>query len=282
MTVRKAVVLLLVLLTLIAFSSCKQILDEAAREAAEKDKEHYVSFNPGMGHWIDNGTSETRIQYVRHGGYAMDPGPVELFGHEFVGWKINNSYYDFSDPVTGNLVCTAEWKPKTMSVSVVDNGASRLSLKVQYDPENDGLKIVGYEPTENIQGGELVISENQFSFEGRDLHIVSIGSRAFKYDFNTKFTTIRLPGTVKEIADQAFYDCYAQHIYIPDSVEKMGSDVFHPYEPYSTNLKMTVHLPYEFEGGVPDGWEHDWKPHFDETYVSYKFDYDVADSNQAP
>lgn len=279
MTVRKAGVLLLVLLTLMAFSSCKQILDEAAREAAEKDKEHYVSFNPGKGHWIDNGTSETRIQYVRHGGYAMNPGPVELFGHEFVGWKINNSYYDFSDPVTGNLVYGAHWEPMTITVPVWNAG---ISLKLEYDSENDGLKIVGYEPTGNFQGRELVISENQFSFEGRDLHIVSIGSRTFEYDFKTKFTTIRLPDTVKEIADQAFYDCYAENIYIPDSVEKMGSDVFHPYEPYSTNLKMTVHLPYEFEGSVPDGWEHDWKLHFDETYVSYKYDYDVADSNQAP
>lgn len=124
MTARKAGVLLLVLLTLIAFSSCKQILDEAAREAAEKDKEYYVSFNPGKGHWIDDGTSETRIQYVGHGGYAMDPGQVELDGHVFVGWRIDNlRYYDFSDPypVTTNLVCIAEWKPKTMSVSVVGN-----------------------------------------------------------------------------------------------------------------------------------------------------------------
>ena len=280
MTVRKAGVLLLVLLTLMAFSSCKQILDEAAREAAEKDKEHYVSFNPGMGLWIDNGTSETRIQYVRHSGYAMDPGPVELFGHEFVGWKINNSYYDFSDPVTGNLVCTAHWEPMTKIVPVWNAG---ISLKLEYDPENQGMKIIDYVSSGTFSGELDIRSINeQLDGNGEGFDIVSIGSRAFKYDFNTKFTTIRLPGTVKEIADQAFYDCYAQHIYIPDSVEKMGSDVFHPYEPYSTNLKMTVHLPYEFEGGVPDGWEHDWKPHFDETYVSYKFDYDVADSNQAP
>ena len=280
MTVRKAGVLLLVLLTLMAFSSCKQILDEAAREAAEKDKEHYVSFNPGKGLWIDNGTSETRIQYVRHSGYAMDPGPVELFGHEFVGWKINNSYYDFSDPVTGNLVCTAHWEPMTITVPVWNAG---ISLKLEYDPENQGMKIIDYVSSGTFSGELDIRSINeQLDGNGEGFDIVSIGSRAFKYDFNTKFTTIRLPGTVKEIADQAFYDCYAQHIYIPDSVEKMGSDVFHPYEPYSTNLKMTVHLPYEFEGGVPDGWEHDWKPHFDETYVSYKFDYDVADSNQAP
>ena len=280
MTVRKAGVLLLVLLTLMAFSSCKQILDEAAREAAEKDKEHYVSFNPGKGLWIDNGTSETRIQYVRHSGYAMDPGPVELFGHEFVGWKINNSYYDFSDPVTGNLVCTAHWEPMTITVPVWNAG---ISLKLEYDPENQGMKIIDYVSSGTFSGELDIRSINeQLDGNGEGFDIVSIGSRAFKYDFNTKFTTIRLPGTVKEIADQAFYDCYAQHIYIPDSVEKMGSDVFHPYEPYSTNLKMTVHLPYEFEDGVPDGWEHDWKPHFDETYVSYKFDYDVADSNQAP
>lgn len=277
MTVRKAGVLLLVLLTLIAFSSCKQILDEAAREAAEKDKEHYVSFNPGMGHWIDNGTSETRIQYVRHGGYAMDPGPVELFGHEFVGWKINNSYYDFSDPVTGNLVCTAEWEPMTKIVPVWNAG---ISLKLEYDPENQGMKIIDYVSSGTFSGELDIRSINeQLDGNGEGFDIVSIGSRAFKYDFNTKFTTIRLPGTVKEIADQAFYDCYAQHIYIPDSVEKMGSYVFHPYEPEQN--KMTVHLPSKFKGDVPTGWDPNWQGSFGEyvTYISYE--YDVADSNQA-
>lgn len=280
MTVRKAGVLLLVLLTLIAFSSCKQILDEAAREAAEKDKEHYVSFNPGKGHWIDNGTSETRIQHVRHGGYAMVPGPVELFGHEFVGWKINNSYYDFSDPVTSDLVCGAHWEPRTIIVPVVNDG---ISLKLEYDSENQGMKIIDY-----VSSGSGVIQREldlrsineQLNGNGEGFDIVSIGSEAFKYDFKTKFTTIRLPETVKEIAHRAFYECYAKDIYIPDSVEKMGSAVFYPYEPEQN--KMTVHLPSKFKGDVPTGWNPNWQGPFGEhvTYISYE--YDVEDSNQAP
>ena len=280
MTVRKAVVLLLVLLTLIAFSSCKQILDEAAREAAEKDKEHYVSFNPGMGHWIDNGTSETRIQYVRHGGYAMDPGPVELFGHEFVGWKINNSYYDFSDPVTGNLVCTAEWKPKTMSVSVVDNGASRLSLKVQYDPENQGMKIIDYVSSGTFHDElDLRSINEQLNGNGEGFDTVSIGSRAFKYDFNTKFTTIRLPDTVKEIADRAFSECYATDIYIPSSVKKMGDHVFSLPDGMQNSLNMTVHLTFGSKEEVPEEWAQNWDSWDSNKAITYKYGKDGVVSN---
>lgn len=280
MTVRKAGVLLLVLLTLIAFSSCKQILDEAAREAAEKDKEHYVSFNPGMGHWIDNGTSETRIQYVRHGGYAMDPGPVELFGHEFVGWKINNSYYDFSDPVTGNLVCTAEWKPKTMSVSVVDNGASRLSLKVQYDPENQGMKIIDYVSSGTFHDElDLRSINEQLNGNGEGFDTVSIGSRAFKYDFNTKFTTIRLPDTVKEIADRAFSECYATDIYIPSSVKKMGDHVFSLPDGMQNSLNMTVHLTFGSKEEVPEEWAQNWDSWDSNKAITYKYGNDGVVSN---
>lgn len=279
MTVRKAGVLLLVLLTLIAFSSCKQILDEAAREAAEKDKEHYVSFNPGKGHWIDNGTSETRIQHVRHGGYAMDPGQVELFGHEFVGWKINNSYYDFRDPdpVTGNLVCTAHWEPMTIIVPVVNDG---ISLKLEYDSENQGMKIIDYVSSGTFHGElDLRSINEQLNGNGEGFDIVSIGSRAFKYDFNTRFTSIRLPDTVKEIADRAFSECYAENIYIPSSVKKMGDHVFSLPDGMQDSLKMTVHLTFDSKKEVPEEWAQNWDSWDSNKAITYKYGSDGVGSN---
>ena len=83
----KTGILILALFSVLALSSCKAVIDEFV----EKGNVYSVSFNPGNGSWVDDGSQTIRTGHVRHGGYATDPGAVERWGYSFVGWKINSS-----------------------------------------------------------------------------------------------------------------------------------------------------------------------------------------------
>ena len=257
MAKRKAFLILLVFLMAIALSSCKAVIDEFV----EKGNVYSVSFNPGNGSWVDDGSQAIRTGHVRHGGYATDPGAVERWGYSFVGWKINSStsYYSFENPspVTRNITCTAEWRPLT----IYSDGLG--GFKLQYDFENNGLMITGYESCDGFSGD----IKGEYYFIDGNHHVVSIGSEAFKYDYKTKFESITLPDTIREVEDRAFYECHAKEIHIPESVLVMGREVFSPAAGVEN---MTVYLPWK-KDEIPSGWVSGWN-FFENVEYVYKGD----------
>ena len=58
-----------------------------------------------------NGGSFIHTQIVKHGGYATYVEPYR-YGYEFLGWYLNGVKYDFSTPVTEQIVLVAKWEKK--------------------------------------------------------------------------------------------------------------------------------------------------------------------------
>ncbi len=83
-----------------------------------------------------NGDNVTREQ-VESGATVTRPNNPSKDGHRFLGWYLNNIEYDFTTPITGNLVLEAKWVLKTYQVTFNTNGGSAVvSASIQ-----DGEKV---------------------------------------------------------------------------------------------------------------------------------------------
>lgn len=65
-------------------------------------------------------------QSVYSGSCANEPVEPELNGYVFKGWLCNGQPYDFSTPVTGNIILTANWS-KLHTVSFVTGGGTDVA-----------------------------------------------------------------------------------------------------------------------------------------------------------
>lgn len=88
-----------------------------------KAETYTVAFNP-------DGGSDIPSQTVEQGGTASKPDDPTREGYTFLGWYSQDTAYDFTTPVTGNLILTARWhkdenpQPKTHIVTFdYQNGA---------------------------------------------------------------------------------------------------------------------------------------------------------------
>ncbi len=88
------------------------------------EKQTYtVKFNCDSGNYTDSeGNTHDSIEdkTVDIGGTVSDPGiNLKKDGYDFVGWSLNgNTRYDFSTPVTGNIILKAMWKPDECSLTI--------------------------------------------------------------------------------------------------------------------------------------------------------------------
>ena len=98
---------------------------------AEKPK-YTVTFN-------SNGGSDVESQTVRQGDKVTQPSNPTKEGYTFVSWMLNETEYDFTAPVEGNVTLTAKWVQKTYTIkaTMVDSYSPDRILSVY----EDGVKI---------------------------------------------------------------------------------------------------------------------------------------------
>lgn len=109
-----------------------------------------VTFEVGMGTWTDTAESTQQIEYATQ--VACPAKPV-CDSKRFAGWYIDDAEYDFSKPVTEDIVLTAKWADKTQAAapaSNTDSGKVVSGTKITLKSE-EGLDIYytvdGSEPT---------------------------------------------------------------------------------------------------------------------------------------
>ena len=71
----------------------------------------------------DGGTT-VAAKPVTHGEQVAEPTDVTKEGHNLDGWYLNETKWNFDDPVTGNMTLKAKWSPKTFTVSFDTDGGT--------------------------------------------------------------------------------------------------------------------------------------------------------------
>lgn len=84
------------------------------------DDECTVTFNANGGTPVDE-------QVINYNSTVTKPADPTREGYTFKGWKLNDSDYEWSTPVTGNITLTAEWEIKKYTVSFNTNGGSAVA-----------------------------------------------------------------------------------------------------------------------------------------------------------
>lgn len=106
-----------------------------------------------------NTESLESIKVKRGDKHVMLPQPEQRYGYEFSGWRNEEgeSVHDEIDTVdfSGNMVLTANWERKTVTVQIVDiDGAILKVITGQYDKEID-IPSVDLNPGETLVGLKL-------------------------------------------------------------------------------------------------------------------------------
>lgn len=102
-------------------------------------------------HWLSNtfygisfdsqGGNDVPEQEVREGGFIEEPGEPTKDGFEFHGWFYNDAEWDFSQPVTSEMVLTAKW---SSSSSIDESNTDRLEIV----SVTNGVKVIANQPIE--------------------------------------------------------------------------------------------------------------------------------------
>lgn len=99
-----------------------------------------ISFNT-------DGGSEVVSQQIEEGKIIAKPDDPSKEGYEFLGWYLNDKYFDFETEVEGNLTLDARWK----EIVVEDNKDE--------DKENKEDEVAKYTVTFNSDGGSSVAKQ---------------------------------------------------------------------------------------------------------------------------
>lgn len=98
-------------------------------------------------------------------------------------------------------------------------GYAFAGTPIESIPFCKGLKEIGSEAFTFTNINDVTLPEG----------LEKIGSYAFECVYD--FSKLILPETVKEIGDNAFYECNIEELYLPDGLEKLGKNAF-----YGTNI----------------------------------------------
>lgn len=97
-------------------------------EKPELTKNHKVTFN------IDG---ELKTQTIDDGDVAIKPtGEPVKEKHEFIGWFVGETEYDFATPVTKDIVITAKFKKNRIEVNYDLNGGTGSTIAVEIDKDS--------------------------------------------------------------------------------------------------------------------------------------------------
>lgn len=100
-------------------------------------KKYSVTFN-------SNGGTKVSTQTVTEGTAAVQPKNPTRSGYNFAGWYLGTSKYNFSSKISKDIVLTAKWEKKTVSVSkIVLTGSTKkiaagkkITLQAAVTPSN--------------------------------------------------------------------------------------------------------------------------------------------------
>lgn len=70
------------------------------------------------------GSTEVPVQSIYDGGISIEPSELTLEGYNFVHWYTDdeNTAFDFSTPITSDLMITAKWAEKALATITFDTG----------------------------------------------------------------------------------------------------------------------------------------------------------------
>ncbi len=230
---RKLLVYVLCLLSLLLLTSCEEILNEMISQG----NVYTVTF------YLDGGTIDGQDEYgpvkVKHENTVPEPPLPSREGYVFYGWKVSggNVYWDFRNGLKRNMTLVAEWGKKTVTTDE--------QLVLWFDEDIDGYAVETYRGNTE----KLVIPASFADDSGQTIDVKTIADNAFS---NNSFSEIILPDTIESIGARAFSGCVNLHeIRIPSSVAVMGEKVFN-------GIIIDVYLPWP-ESEIPPEWSDEWK-----------------------
>lgn len=98
------------------------------------------------------------------------------------------------------------------------NQLNARELEITYDHSI----IIGQKNVETYKGDFVIPSH--VTYKGRELTVTSIGEYAF---YNCSYmTSIMIPNSIEEIKDYAFLGCPVLNYHLPNSIKKIGNQVF--------------------------------------------------------
>lgn len=124
---------------------------------------------------FDLGHSDDRLakQEIEVGSKVGEPKEPTRKGYEFVGWYYGLTKYNFDNEVTEDIVLTAQWKAKEITITFDSDGGSLVdsitqdcgtSVKKPKDPEKVGQQFAGWFTRTVDSEGEVVEERFVFSY----------------------------------------------------------------------------------------------------------------------
>ncbi len=101
-----------------------------------------------------NGGSSVDLQSVVDGECALQPATPTRTGYEFKGWIYDGATFDFSTPITMDIVLEAKWQPITYTISYdLDGGTETTANPTSYTIETETIVLNNPEKTDyNFKG----------------------------------------------------------------------------------------------------------------------------------
>ncbi len=121
-----------------------------------------------------NGGSDVPAQTVIKGDCAVRPEDPVRGGYIFRGWKLNDGYYDFSSPVTGDICLVADWKEITVTLKAANlTLEGKISINFKLMSEYEGVTVrLYYEKNDYAQVAEVPLDINNFVVDGSDYYFL--------------------------------------------------------------------------------------------------------------
>ena len=100
-----------------------------------------------------DGGSSVEAQSIENGKKAAIPENPVKNGYNFLGWYINDIYFDFTNEISADIQLKAKWSPIYYTVSFYsDDGSYLSSQSIQAntrvtkpeDPEKEGYEFIGW------------------------------------------------------------------------------------------------------------------------------------------
>lgn len=140
-------------------SESQSLSEESCQSDSQSVNKYTVTFD-------SNGANDVPSQTVNEGDLVISPSNPSLEGYTFVGWYLGDNPFDFSTPITGDIVLKAKWVEilvgKTLSVTFLADDNSLIS--VQTVALNDTLQEPQIEQKDGYTFLGWYLGETKYDF----------------------------------------------------------------------------------------------------------------------
>ncbi len=175
------------------------------------------------------GGSAAAAQTVKYNEKASKPADPEREHYNFVQWNLEGNAYDFNTPVTGDITLTAEWSPKTYTITfvidedkIVTEQTYGEKLTAPEVPEVENLDFNGWEPelTETVEGDKLYTA----TWKGEEKQVIYADGMGNVLMKNTVHYGEDTPVYTGEIPSREGYRLDENNLWTPAVAEKVLKD----------------------------------------------------------